>query len=300
MTTDPISKMRDGLMKRPNTDPLVFQTDTNNEFWAMKASLNVADGQGRPVAIPDNARLYFLSSFPHAGNNPPERFPGPAGTCELPNNPLFQGTSLRALFVALDAWADRGVKPPDSNYPTVRNGTLVPLEEARKAYPNIPGVNFPTVMNELELLDFGPSFTSTGGTLTVLPPKRGRSYKVFVPKADEDGLDIAGIRPVEIRVPLGTNTGWNVRAGANRGPNLCGLSGSYIPFATTRIERLASGDPRKSLEERYRDHQGYVNAVRGATRKLVQERFLLEEDAKRFIDEAEASDVLKNIASATK
>ena len=130
---------------------------------------------------------------------------------------------------------------------------MVSLEDARKAFPKIPGVSFPTVMNGLELLDFGPFFNAEGGKLTLLPPKRGTSYKLFVPKTDEDGLDIAGIRPIEIRVPLGTNTGWNVRAVSSRGPNLCGLSGSFIPFATTRVERLASGDPRKSLEERYRD-----------------------------------------------
>jgi hypothetical protein len=203
------------------------------------------------------------------------------------------------LLIALDAWVDRGVKPPASNYPSLRNGTLVSLEEGRKAFPRIPGVSFPTVMNELELLNFGPLFRPEGGRLTVLPPTRGTSYKMFVPKTDEDGLDVAGIRPMEIRVPLGTNMGWNVRAAASRGPNLCGLSGSFIPFATTRAERLASGDSRKSLEERYRDHQGYVNAVKRAANKLVEERFLLLEDAKRFIDEAEASDVLKNPSAPT-
>jgi len=91
-----------------------------------------------------------------------------------------------------------------SRVPSIRRGTLVTLEEAREAFPKIPGVNFPTVMNELELLDFGPGFNSEGGTLTVLPPVLGPSYKVFVPKPDEDGQDIAGIRPMEIRVPLGT------------------------------------------------------------------------------------------------
>ena len=40
VTTDPISKVRDGLAKRPNTDPLIFQVDTENEFWEMRASLN--------------------------------------------------------------------------------------------------------------------------------------------------------------------------------------------------------------------------------------------------------------------
>ena len=59
VTTDPISGIRDGILKRPATDPLVFQVDSANEFWQMNASLNVHDGQGRPVPVPDNVRLYF-------------------------------------------------------------------------------------------------------------------------------------------------------------------------------------------------------------------------------------------------
>jgi hypothetical protein len=84
------------------------------------------------------------------------------------------------------------------------------------------------------------------------------------------------------------------RAGAGfRGSNLCGLSGSFIPFATTQAERLASGDPRRSLEERYHSHDGYVSAVKRAARDLMQERFLLQEDAQRLINAAQASSVLK-------
>ncbi len=99
-----------------------------------------------------------------------------------------------------------------------------------------------------------------GGRLTVLPPLLGDSYALRVPKPDEDGLDIAGIRPIEIRAPLGTNTGWNVRAEGLRRPHLCALSGSFIPFAVTRAERERTGDPRRSLRERYHNHHGYVQA----------------------------------------
>ena len=73
----------------------------------------------------------------------------------------------------------------------------------------------------------------------------------------------------------------------------CSLNGSYFPFARTLADRIASGDPRRSLEERYGDHQGYVEAVREATRQLLREGFLIEEDANRYIAVAEASDVLR-------
>jgi len=61
----------------------------------------------------------------------------------------------------------------------------------------------------------------------------------------------------------------------------------------TEAERKASGDPRKSLEERYKDHDGYVKAVAKAARKLQKDGFLVEEDVQRFVDEAEASSVLR-------
>jgi len=143
-------------------------------------------------------------------------------------------------------------------------------------------------------LNFGPLFGRFGGVITLQPPLLGPTYPQFVPRADRDGLDAAGVRPLQIRAPLGTNTGWNVRAQGHRPPNLCRLTGTFIPFAETKEERLASGDPRLSLRERYRTHRGFVRAVRRAARELVRERFLLEEDATTLINAAEASDVLRS------
>ena len=170
---------------------------------------------------------------------------------------------------------------------------MVTLEEASKAFPAIPGVSFPTVMNQYELLNFGREFGKTGGILTIIPPILGRSYQMFVPKADQDGLDIAGIRPMQVRVPLGTTMGWNIRAPGHRAPTLCGLTGSFIPFAQTKAARLASGDPRLSLEERYGDHAGFVSAVTAAGQELVKKRFLLQVDADKFVSSAQASTVLQ-------
>lgn len=293
VTVDPVTGIRDGILKRPASDPLVFQTDTAMEYYQFHASLYLADSLGRPIPVPHNARLYFLSSFQHGGNNPPSVFPGAAGICAHPTNPNYHGPTLRALLMALDAWADRGVAPPQSLVPEVQEGTLVTLDEARSAFPSIPGVLFPPAHNGLEVLDFGPLFKPQGGALTVLPPLHGAAYQVLVPKPDRDGLDIAGLRPMEIRVPLGTNTGWNLRAAGFRAPNLCSLSGSYFPFPTSKAERRATGDPRKSLEERYQDHDGYVEAVEEAAKKMVEERLLLQEDADRFIATAMASSVLR-------
>jgi hypothetical protein len=306
VTTDPVSGMHDGLLKRPATDPLVMQIDGDHEIWDWRGSLNVADGRGHPVALPDNVRLYHNTGFQHIGVAGLLTPPAARGMCQQLTQMQGASTdaagsraSLRALTIALDAWADQGIEPPKSNYPRVEDGTLVTLDEARERFPAIPGVNFPTILNELNLWNFGPEFSSVGGRLTVLPPLLGPSYRILVPKPDADGVSISGIRPMQIRVPLGTNMGVNLRAPGSREGDHCFVLGSFIPFAKTKAERLANGDPRKSLQERYKSHAGFVKAVAKAAQELVHERFLLQEDANTFIQTAQASDVLRGVCAGS-
>ena len=294
VTTDPVTNIRDGILKRPATDPLVFHVDTSNEFWQMKASLNVHDGHGNPVPIPDNVRLYLLAGHPHGGAAGVGAMPSDRGACEYVTNTYRSAApTMRALLVALDDWADRGIEPPPSSYPDVRRGTLATVDEVGRTFPAIPGVAFPTRANGLDALDFGPTFGSQGGRQTVLPPTRGGSYRVLVPTTDRDGHDIGGIHTVDIAVPVGTNTGWNLHAAGPRGRDLCSLTGSFFPFSRTRAERMTNGDPRLSLEERYGDHAGFVAAVRGAADESVGRRILLPEDAQVLIRMAEESDILR-------
>jgi hypothetical protein len=298
ITTDPISGIRDGILKRPASDPLVFQIDEELVFWQWKASLNVIDSLGQPIPPPDNVRLYFQNGFGHIAGagllSPPALTPDTrAGVCQ---NPRQGGASTaitpRALVIAMDDWADRSIEPPKSNYPGLQQKTLVSLDEYRAAFPTIPGMRPPSVMNNLTVLQFGAQFDSKGGVPTPAPPVLGPRYTVLVPAPDEDGVGRDGIRTIFTRAPIGTNTGWNLRPGF-RAPDLCSLAGSFVPFAKTKVERLANGDSRKSLEERYTDHQGFVKAVSRAARELVAERFMLEEDANAFISAAQASDVLR-------
>ena len=64
---------------------------------------------------------------------------------------------------------------------------------------------------------------------------------------------------------------------------------------TTEAERLATGDPRLSLEERYGNHGGYVNAARHAAQALRDEGFLLREDFNRIVQETAQIDVLRQV-----
>ena len=196
------------------------------------------------------------------------------------------GDTLRALVFAMDRWATEGTPPPPSQFPQVADGTLVPSEQNSSGFPQIPEVRYNGLYNRQFFLDYGPNLLR--GKIDTHPPRpiKDGAYKILVPKVDADGNDVAGIRLPTIRVPLATHTGWNLQRKGLAEDELCGLLGSYVPFAKTKEEREKHNDPRLSIEERYRDHADYVQKVSHAARAMVEERFLLPEDAERIIEEA--------------
>ena len=63
-------------------------------------------------------------------------------------------------------------------------------------------------------------------------------------------------------------------------------TGSFVPFARTRAERAATGDPRPSLEERYGSPEAYTAAVEAAAERLVERRLLLAADVDGVVADA--------------
>jgi hypothetical protein len=61
-----------------------------------------------------------------------------------------------------------------------------------------------------------------------------------------------------------------------------------LPFSWTGAERQAAGDPRLSVEERYRSREEYLGRVALAAVSLVRQRLLLAEDVPRVIERAAA------------
>jgi hypothetical protein len=275
VTTDPISSKTDGVLARCQTSdscPKIMQTEGSTDFWQGRASLLVADGNGNEIPVPDNVRLYLFASIQHGGGSVAANFP----FNQYPANPTEYGGVHRALVVALDEWVSHGVLPPPSHFPRVSDGTLVSPSPQSYGFPAIPGVTYPGLVNELSEMDYN-----------VQPPRPipGRHYLILVPMVDKDGNEIAGVRVPEITVPRGTHTGWNLRRkGFAEGELL--LLGSYFPFAPTKEARLATGDPRPSLEERYPTGDDYMNAIARAAEELRKMRLLLPEDVERIVNAA--------------
>jgi hypothetical protein len=113
-------------------------------------------------------------------------------------------------------------------------------------------------------------------------PKNGPIYPTYVPKTDADGNDVAGVRLPDVTVPLATYTGWALRSGAQSNDG-CEGTGQMIAFAKTKADRLASGDPRLSIEERYASADAYAAAARKAIDDLVTKRYMLREDVDAYV-----------------
>jgi hypothetical protein len=275
---------------KSNTCPKIFELNSENEYYAKGGSMLTTDTRGHDLDLnftPD-VRYYQMSSLPHGAGTA-------AGICRQPQNPLTSSTTLRALTIDMDEWVTNGTPPPSNRVPSRMNGTLVPsLPQSGMGFPNIPGIFYNGIMHTGDLFDFGPRFNE--GILDVQPPiLLGTPYPVFVPKTDVDGNDIAGIRLPDVSVPLATYTGYAYRAPVAGDPvpmvDGCDASGQRIPFLATKAQRLAVGDPRLSIEERYPDHQTYVNQVTRAAQELKAERLMLEADVQNYISTAQAASV---------
>ena len=278
-----------GLLHRcrvTNTCPLIMEIDGGADFYFVKGSLGIAGTTGKDdIPLPTNVRRYYMASTNHTGGTDNFKYDQPAiPGCLLPANPLPWFETERALFMAMNQWILKGILPPPSAYPRVSDGTLVAATSADIGWPAIPGAPTPDgVLNPVLDYDFGPrfSYNDHSGIIDNVPPPVKRVVPTLAAKVDADGNEIAGVRALLLQVPLGTYTGWNpIAAGLLKGQE-CQLQAGTIPFAKTKAERLAKGDPRLSLEERYGDLSNYYSKAVTAANRMIADRLLLPEDADR-------------------
>ncbi|GAC1515834.1 MAG: alpha/beta hydrolase domain-containing protein [Terriglobales bacterium] len=299
---DPLTQEKGGLLDRAAREqvvPKIFFSNTSYEYWGRAASLihTTADGK-RDAPIGPNVRIYHFTGLQHfSGPFPPARGESWLFGQEL-ESPLPIRFLWRAMIANMDAWVRRGTPPPPSAYPTISGHTLVPLSEV--AFPRIPHVELPSEANAAYRLDYGPDWRH--GILTLQPPHVGEPFRVLVPQVDVDGNELGGIHLPEVSVPLATYTGWNLRAPSIGGASQrVALLGSYIPFPTTVDQRKLSGDPRKSIAERYPDRAAYLERFTLAADGLIQQRWILPEDRQPILERGEKQwDLLAQHATSSR
>jgi Alpha/beta hydrolase domain len=264
--------------------PKIFYTFSSTEYWARAGSLTHTSDDGRAdVPLAATSRLYFLAGTPHSMGG----LPLSKGRDQYRQFVNFaeQRWVTRALLLDLDAWTRGDREPPASQYPAIAKGELVPLEDVH--FPKVPSFPFTTYMPRVWRMDYGREYSTTR-VITIEPPQIGEPYRVLVPQVNSDGNDVAGIRLPEVAVPLGTYTGWNVTVPQlSELRYLSGLVGGFEPFARTKEQRVANGDTRLSIAERYSGRQDYLVKLRRAADDLVRQRFLRVEDVPAVLQAAE-------------
>ncbi len=284
----PTLKTADGILRASRASgqvPKVMHVQTSAEYWHRSGSLVHTDPLGRRDAeIPPEVRIYAIAGAQHS---PGDNQPKPRGDGQLPLNPTDYRPVLRALLLALERWVCDGTPPPQSCYPRLEEGTLVPWTQDASGWQALPGVRYPEVIQRPAQRDYGPEFAERG-ILAYHPPRTLGYFPVLVPRYDETNNEQGMVRLPSIAVPLGTYTGWNLRHREIGAENqLLSLMGSYIPLPRTAAERRATGDPRPSLQERYGSFAAYRTAFETAARQLVEQGFLLPEDVPRLMQWAD-------------
>ena len=301
---EPVTHEKAGLLdaaRKSHTVPKIFYTNTSYEYWGRAAALihTTANALNTQDAAPaPKTRVYFLAGLQHfSGAFPPQKTtPGnPDYTGQQPQNPNPIQWYWRALITDMDQWVKGGKEPPPSVYPKIADKTLVTF--AQWSFPTIPGVNKPHEVSQAWSMPCEVEFL---GSKNIAPTRVpiGRitldeafcvdevfGYGGLVPQTDADGNDLGGVHLPELQVPLATYTGWNLRDPSIGAPEQrVSFLGSWIPLARTEAERKKSGDPRLSIAERYKSQEEYMSKFEQAAKKLVEQRFLLQEDLPAILE----------------
>jgi hypothetical protein len=304
--TDPLTGRTQGILDRctaTSTCPKIVHAATALEMWELRQSLGFTDPLGtRDLDEPTNVRSYIMASTQHVAAVLPLPAKEPFGFCQQQPNPNPHSWTMRALLTHLTAWVKDGVEPPPSSRPTIAAGNLVAADQVH--FPRIPAnayggamrpaVKFVSDNDPLHVQDYGKDYSAAEASGIIsgdLPKLSTARYGTLVAQVDGDGNDLGGIRNVFVAVPIGTYTGWNLFNKNFFEDGFCTLSGSFIPFAPTKQERIASGDSRLSIEERYPTKDAYVAAIKKEAGDLVAQRYLLPDDAIRLISQAERDGV---------
>jgi len=291
---DPETGLTGGLLSRTlsqgdspqsPTAKVIF-TNSSAEYWGGHAALTHVDVTGSvDVEPPDSVRIYHFAGTQHGSGTIPLKDADPSNGNKGRHsfNTVDYRPLLRAAVENLDAWVTNGDSPPAGLHPTIADATAVSPQVVEKTFRAIPDAAFPDHLPYISRLDFGPD----PGIPTRMPPVVGKPFPSLVPAVDSDGNELRGIRLPDVAVPLATHTGWNVRHPDMGGPGqVIKQIGSTIPFPATKEEREATNDPRPSIEERYASKEDYLAQVRRVAQDLVDQRYLLAEDAARVEQQA--------------
>lgn len=239
--------------------PRIFATNTGYEYWGRAAALIHSDWRdGRDSTLHPNERIYHIAGGQHFVGRIPEDLSG-----TTVGNPLGYFPILRALAIRHIDWVDKGEDPPESLYPRMDKGELVPYSEV--AYPIWLGIDTPPIPHSAYFADYGPRWKD--GIIDHQPPHLSREIIPLVPQVDDQGNELGGVRLPQLEYPVASFLPWSQRNGKANPNELNDFQGRIIALPALRNDIL----------------EGSKNAAEA----LVKEGFLLPQDVSKVLMQQE-------------
>jgi len=295
-STDPFTGRTDSILGRArasDTVPKIMHIQTSNEYWVRGGSLPHTNPQGTEDAVlPEEVRFYSIGGSQHGSGN---GLPRAATSGQLPPNPNMWAPIADSLLVAMYRWVAIDEIPPESRYPRIADGSLVPAHiNGRinsRAWNRLSGVNHPEAIYTPGFASYGDRWVSDR-IVDKHPMTTDMYYNALVPAVNSNNNDSGSttVLPPLTQVPLATFVPWNLRAvstGAEK--SLARLSGGYIPLPISMADAEQSNDPRTPLVAMYSSYSNYMTLYEAATDALINEGYLLPGFKQTYMDIARSN-----------
>ena len=229
--------------------------------------------------IPDEVRIYAFGGTQHGPAADP---PAGAWPTTCPTRPTIGPSCAACSTPSMTGWAMtrprrpasiRGLTPAlkfrlktalSSERPPKGGTHAGELEAGGDGLSGTAGRALPEVIQQPHCQDYGPDFES--GHYELQPPRPRGDYAVRVPAATRTATTSARCLPPG--VPLATYTGWNLRAARSGRGHARQPDGVVPPVPEDQGRAERSGDPRRSMEERYGGFAEYQKRFGEACQEL--------------------------------
>ncbi|MEW6999063.1 alpha/beta hydrolase domain-containing protein [Colwelliaceae bacterium BS250] len=261
-----ITNKKLGLLKRHHQDfyPKIFYTNTGYEYWGRAAGL-IHSHDIYDIAPLANERIYHIASAQHFVEQTKNMVTINESEGLFQGNPLNFKLHLRALLSHMSNWVVDDISPPKSNYPKYYDQTLTNFSHFQ--LPKWLNMEKPFKPHTAYEIDYGDTWDA--GIIKNQPPVILAEIIPPVPKVDNNGHEISGIKHPLVKAPIATFFPWMLR---------------HNKFASNEIMNFRGGVkkwPKSRILNRYADKKSYLNHVNKMTLKSVAEGWILARDVSR-------------------
>ena len=276
-STDSHSGETGGALDSCEKLPKILNTNTSWEYWRGDASLIHVSTDGKEDLSPkENERIYMFAGTHHINAVLPltKRFMLTGEEVAYPLNSISFTPLIRAVLINALKWVVEGIEPPDSEYPRLKDGTLVDRATVIEAFgssEHFTDIPNPDSLTGLWFADLGDSVDQG---IAELPATLKTAYPAMVSSVSNNFNESAGIQLPEVSIPIGIHSGWNPRSVENGAPDQTATFAGFSRYDIPETVPVSEEECRLLVEQ--------------AVAELIERRLVLKKDRELVIDNAMA------------